>query len=479
MSANGVGAVVERRRLPRGLPESTLDFALVALLVLTLFLERLDKDAYDNGFFPIPDLTFCVAAICLMARLVWLHREGVRFREVGRRDRLLAFYVGALGVTSLSVLAADSVTRANGLQVVKTYAHLCVFLAAALALGRALTPSLLRFALIVFFVLGVVTAMIGVLQALDQNALHLGMASALHLNFRETVPGSFIRPTSVFSEPAYFGYTMTISAVIGVLLVARINLVLGVGGAVLCCVALLLSGSAGATAFAPVVALYLAVGVLRWPSRNVLVGHRRRIVSVSVVSLIVLVGFLTITPAGSTLLNRAEAVLNGSDQSAQLRHAQNSAALTIWKRDPVTGVGLGETRLYMPQLVHVSFMPADTVMFESANAYLALLAEAGPVGIGGLVLILGILFAPYPRRDSVGDPLERISRTVILLIALEFLLIGGFLLPPLWFWAGVRLSLETRSGLESSSARRDPSVEAAISAVGRRERNWIARTLSS
>jgi O-antigen ligase len=105
----------------------------------------------------------------------------------------------------------------------------------------------------------------------------------------------------------------------------------------------------------------------------------------------------------------------------------------------MVGVGLGNTRRQLSHHVNLPFLPDADYSFNSANAYLGLLGEAGPIAVVALVLVLVAL---WWRNRGAFPPAENLTRVFILLLALQFLLINGLLLPPLWFWAGLRLSLQ-------------------------------------
>src|SRR5206468_9408910 len=143
------------------------------------------------------------------------------------------------------------------------FAHFAYMALITLLLGRLLTPALLRRAFATFFVLTVAAAVVACLQALDQNALHTGATSALHLLSRQN-PG-FIRPCSIFSEPAILGYYMLSGTIAGLWLAAASAsrwIWLGIG---LCVIASLLGAAAG-----PAVAFFVGFVYLLWRAWRVL-----------------------------------------------------------------------------------------------------------------------------------------------------------------------------------------------------------------
>ena len=200
-------------------------------------------------------------------------------------------------------------------------------------------------------------------------------------------------------------------------------------------IALILSGSAGALILAPTLfVVLLATGT--FASRRLLLG----LVCVGAITVAVLVP----TPAGHYAVDRVRNVVNGNDASVTFRHEVNGALVDIWEKAPYTGVGLGDTRFFLPRLVHLPFMPNLRLLAPSTNVYLALLAETCPVGV---IALLGTLLLLLLRTGAPED-LEQLTRVLIILIGLEFALIGAFLLPPFWFWASLRVGLD-RDGAEA------------------------------
>jgi O-antigen ligase len=145
------------------------------------------------------------------------------------------------------------------------------------------------------------------------------------------------------------------------------------------------------------------------------------------------------TPVHNTLTARAEAVSTGTDASADLRNELNRGSVEIWKTSPFVGVGLGNSRRHLSDFVSLPFLPGADYSFNSANAYIGLLGEGGPLAVFALV---AALVALWRRNPTAPHRLESLTRLFIVLFALQFLVINGLALPPLWFWGGLRLSLK-------------------------------------
>lgn len=310
-------------------------------------------------------------------------------------------------------------------QSLKTVVHFAYLALIALLLGRLLTPALMRRAFVTFFVLAVAAAVIACLQALDQNALHTGLTKALHLRSRGYT--GFIRPVSIFSEPAILGYYMLVAVIVGLWLngVSRSRWIwAGMG---LCIVATLLGAAAG-----PVVALLVVALYLSWRASLIWRRYWRQLAILAAAA----IALLVFVPAGSNLVQRARGTFSGSDQSAQFRYKFDSASVTIWKLSPFTGVGAGNDRYYNPALVHFTNV-AEQTQFQSVSSYLGVLSESGVFGFLALVTMMLGLFLPLPRVRREGS---WVTEAPILVFIVAFFFINALAYPVFWFWAGVRLA---------------------------------------
>lgn len=314
-------------------------------------------------------------------------------------------------------------------QSVKTIAHFAYLALIALLVGRILTPFLLRRAFAVFFVLAVGASILAALQAVDQNVLHTGISQSLHLVSRGGT--GFVRPCSIFSEPALLGYFALLGALVGIRMQASWRTRWVWPGVGVCLLAILLAAAAG-----PIVALVPVALYLAWRASRVWRRFWRELAALAVVA----IGVLVFLPAGKTLTTRANAIISGSDNSAQFRYAYDSASVRIWELAPMTGVGLGNSRFYMPSFVDLSFDPylnAQDAQFQSVNSYLGTLSESGIFGLLMLVTMLVTLFWPLGRRRRDDAWL---TEAAILLFIVAFFFISAFSYPIFWFWVGARLA---------------------------------------
>jgi O-antigen ligase len=417
--------------LPRGFDE-----VLVSVVVLALFFESPDDSLWTKHGFPIPDLTFVIVGMVVIGRAAYLALHG-RF-DLSKPNWREWTFIALFAVYGVTALAAAALGHAHPnphdkplilvshlAQSIKTWAHFAYLALIALIFGRFLTPSLLRRAFATFFVLAVAAAVIACLQALDQNVLHTGATGVFDLISRQT--DNFIRPCSVFSEPAILGYYMLIGVILGLWLDATSRSRWIWLGMCLCIVAALLGAAAG-----PAVAFFVGFAFLLWRAWGDLRRSWRELAVIALVATAVLV-FL---PVGKTLSNRATNTGPTSTTSAEFRVKFDRASVTIWHLSPFTGVGLGNDRYYDPSLVHFSNKLNQT-QFQSVNTYLGVLSESGIFGLLLLTAMLLALVLPFRgvRREGTW-----VTEAPILIFIVSFFFINMMAYPIFWFFAGARLA---------------------------------------
>ena len=416
-----------------GLVRTRSNLAVVSLVVIAVFLERFERIEGDGSYpiLPIPDVLF-LGSVGIFASKVGLDlwRGQVTIKPLTWKDFALGSFVMLLGILSLLAVLTQPSDVTSGVQALKTVTHLVVLLGAALLLGHALSPDLVAHALRIYFVGAVAVAGLAIVQAIDQNLVTLGVSNALDLISRAGAEG-FVRPSSIFSEPAYLGYASLGGLVIGLSLVSERHEVAAVLGCGICVAGLLLAAAAGPFAVA------VPLGVYALVVRRRLFPQRAAVTLAA--SALVAAAIWLLTPVSSTIMHRAEDVSSGRDPSAELRTELSRGSIDLWRIAPVTGVGLGNSRSNLDE-INVSWaQPGSSVAFNSANAYLNLLGEAGPVAVGALA---AVLLALWWRNPQAPPRLEELTRFFIVLLALQFFIINPLIMPPVWFWAAQRLAVQ-------------------------------------
>jgi O-antigen ligase len=228
-----------------------------------------------------------------------------------------------------------------------------------------------------------------------------------------------VRPQVIFSEPAYLGY-FCLFGLTSALAQPRQRWT----AALLLCngIGIIVAAAAGPIAVAPVVL--------------VLVAYRTGLITARAVirwSLALIVGGLVLaaTPLGAFLFQRAVRIVAGTDISARYRAELNEGSLRLMLDNPVAGIGLGNSRYHLPELVHLAGVD-DVAEFPAANAYLGVASEAGiPLAAIMIALLLGAVFSGI-QHTRPHDWVSTALAGLCLLVALQWLFIGTFLLPPFW-----------------------------------------------
>ena len=426
--AAGAASADERRT---GVLSGTgVDLAVIGIVVLSLFFERLDYSLYESGRSSIPDLTFDGAIAILSLRYLYeLLRGRVALARVTSRELVIGAFVLLVLVLSMAAKLTLPSWMTSSSQTAKTTVHIAFLGYTAILIGRALSRELVIFALKTYFWLATAAAVLAIVQAVDLNAAHGTLTRHLHLVSRSYSNG-YEAPCSFFSEPASLGYACVAAVVIAVLLARLIGVRRAVFGAALCSVGLLLAIPAGPILVAAALAVVL---VLRHWDRL----HLGRRGWAGVGALVAaLVAVAAATPVGSTITTRASHIVNGSDASGQYRTTVDSASIKIWRLAPATGVGIGNSRRYMPYFATNEYI-VRPLEFNNSSSYLSILGETGPIGLAALLVVIAALGWPASRRPGAVAEATELN---VLGTALSFFVIGGLITPPLWFWGGLRLA---------------------------------------
>lgn len=161
--------------------------------------------------------------------------------------------------------------------------------------------------------------------------------------------------------------------------------------------------------------------------------------------------------------NRIITVISVTDPSLDMRLDSAQAALQVWLRNPILGVGIGNASFYTPEFYQAGWLHyTQDSLFHIAidSALLTILAENGMIGfIAFIMMILVIIRQPRPvgslyfvlyKKSLVKETgvnlsyrniwiYERIFRIIVIVEFIELILSGGVLSPRFWFNIGVYL----------------------------------------
>ncbi|MBI2404933.1 O-antigen ligase family protein [Candidatus Gottesmanbacteria bacterium] len=110
-----------------------------------------------------------------------------------------------------------------------------------------------------------------------------------------------------------------------------------------------------------------------------------------------------------------------NDESIVVRQELNTAAIRMWQRSPVFGVGLGNFLVTLPQM-----LPSRTVYFLQPvhNIYLLILSEAGIVGLIFFLRLIVFIIKIYDLRFTIYDQKQITPKFIIRNSVFLILLLG-------------------------------------------------------
>jgi hypothetical protein len=399
-------------------PVPTMKRWSFALLVASVFLEKVDL-ALEAATGGLPTPLFTAAAICfILANLRTLGRADLAKRPVAASA--LVLWITVLGlVTAARVVLSPSDVTGGGWPALLSYLHLLFFVVLCLAVCFAAdAPSvMLAYRIIAFWaVLGVA---IGVVQLVDQNLIHSGLSELLGL--RSRTAAGFIRPVSVFSEPAYFGYFSLLGAA-ACLSFRRASW--SRKGLIVFC----LLGAVIPMALGPLLLLALIAVAYFFKS-----GISAKLKQGAMLLVILLLA--ASSPFFEVLQRRLEKLMAATDPSGNVRIALNEASYRLISEQPLTGIGIGESEFVFPAMVSVPGVDF-VARYQAGNSYLAIAGEQGiPLAILLFVPMLLILF----KRTDPGSSLEG-GRVQMAVFTGSWLFVSSIGLPTFWVCYGLLLA---------------------------------------
>lgn len=425
--------------------------AMVGLLI-AIALEKVDINL--EAALPFPTPIFTIAA-CLFLGLSSRAILAFNFDRLPGPGKLLIFWIYLVGIQTALLIAIGVTRLAEGLgSTMATYMHFVFFVLVAVVMGLGLSRRDIMLIHRCISAIATICTVIGLIQAVDQNILDFGFSDLLGL--RSRVGLYYVRPTSIFSEPAYFGY-FSLLGVFSSLAFAE----LGARGsslrktahvaASICSVGVILPLGLGPIVVGSTILVILLVSaLLKGRLSSVLLG-------------VLCIAFVLATPIGSGALARVESVLDSTDSSANVRTALNEISLSLIAENPLTGLGVGQSGGAFAgkiALEGVDEVPSS----QAGNSYLYLAGEQGVLLTGLFVSAIVVLLLRL-RRKSFSDLLCRISAAQLFTYIVAWFFVSSVSLPTFWIVLGLALSaarvasdpespVDAASGFSESKSRR-------------------------
>lgn len=349
--------------------------ARVALILIATspVVEKYDLE-FEIAGSPIPTPLYTAATLLAVVLLVVSPERGKGVRWPGI---LVLAWLSIVVVASLVRIIFLERTLTDPNQAVVTLLHLSQLAGVAIVSGLTMGPRYAKMCAGYFATAVTVAVVIGWAQFLDQNLLGTGLSEALGL--RSRLAGPLARPISVFSEPAYFGYFSQLAFWLSLYAHRNQNRRQR---------AVLLTGAILPLAVGPLVVLVASTAIYAVLTR------RLRWMAYSPVIAIAVLGALSTSP-GQYLRDRIDRIRTNNDPSANVRSALNDASISLIEDNQLLGLGPGQTRFHLPELVHVPGVEL-TAYNQAGNSYLAFATDYGlviAVMFFGLLVLLAAMAA--------------------------------------------------------------------------------------
>lgn len=439
---------------------SSVAFAIGVLIILAQFLNYLDIYLYAEELVPIPSFsTVCVAIIGAGYCAVSWPAAGRVLINAPELKTLLFFGIGMQ--ISIIGLLINGGTSEMLYQFLKTDVHLGFYLILAAVGANTFFASNLLKILTVYVAIGLVLALLAVLQFLHLNVVQLpGIEPVLFGCAPVGTNTDTWRTAAVFSEPSWFApYVIDWIAITLAWFIARRHLrimllLLPLSAAFVCCSAL--------TGYLSLL-LLIALTTFSFPA------FRLQIRAILLIFASLATAAITVAAANpyfqTALATRIRDVTTGSDASGNSRLDTSLAGLQVGREHVAFGVGIGNGAFYIPSYYrHWASYPHEsgaTMGRVTCDSYLSLLfAEHGLIGwllLAGLVykliekpsqrLVLWRTLSAERRCDWLGGMREigifRIAfRNIVCINMIQLAFSGNFLHPRLWINVSILIALK-------------------------------------
>lgn len=409
---------------------------LKCLIIVSLFMVYYDYAWYKERILPVPfgSVVFAASlAFLFVMTEILVKRTNIRLsRELGA---IFLFYV--VIQSSLIGLYLNDITDEKLVQYLKTNVHLLfyvIFVVIIIALfGRGRLTMPLRF----YYLCGTAVAAFGILQFIHLNISRI--AGFEHLLFgSQDIDQTFRRVSSIFNEPSWFAFFLLDWMAIGLGYIFLKGTIREWALFVLLVIAFFVSSSLGG---------YVGLGTLIVLTLLEFRNSSRKFYVILGLVLIPLFIYSFFSILFLELVGgRIRAIYD--DASFQMRIDSIQAAIEVWLKNPIFGVGIGNASFYTPEyykgfwlyLYRVGtdlHMAVDSVFFR-------ILAENGLVGfIAFIFMYYGLVkyekkykFHLSGRNGPVDDEtviFTKIFRIIVLVNFAGFIVSGSLLDPRIWF----------------------------------------------
>lgn len=430
---------------------------LGSLIILSLFMIYYDFTWYGKKIVPVPFISVAIATA--LAFFYLMIRKVVKKRpiKIPQELRVIFIFFSVVQLSFLGVYFNDP-TNEKSFQFVKTNIHLLFYALFVFVIIQLFNKSLLQKLLRFYYVCGIIIASFGILQFIHLNLFQISGMDRLLFGCRELYTVGPSRVASIFNEPSWFSYFLLDWLGIGLAysltrkwkreFIAFIPLL----------IALFFSASLGS---------YIGLLMLIFLVSYEFPIRRFQLFLIIITILIpMMVWEITSQFFAESISSRIIPAISGADASVAMRLDSAQAALQVWLRNPIVGVGTGNASFYIHDFYKgIWWHAVQSSQFHIAvdNVYSLILAENGAIGfIVFIIMIYVIIKQPWSARSlksmvhkqSLVEKSDKklsnqdlwiftkIFRIIVIVNFIELFMSGAFLFPRLWFNIGIYLFLK-------------------------------------
>ena len=442
---------------------------LGALLFLSLFMVSYDYKWYGEKTVPIPFISVVMATTAAFIYLLMKKIVAKSPIKMPKEFRMILLLFFALQVSIIGLCLNDP-TNEKIFQFLRTSVHLLFYVLLVFTIVQLLDFKLLQKIMKFYYVCGIIAACLGILQFMHLDLFRIPGMDQLLFGSKKLLAMGPIRVTSVFNEPSVLSYFLLDWLAIGLAYFLVRGRKIQLLGLVPILVAFYFCGSVGGYIGLSVMALLL---LYKFPTT------RRQLVLIVIIIIIPLM--IWIFPSDyfkESISNRIAQITSGIDPSMSMRLDSAQAAVKVWLKSPVVGVGIGNASFYTPLYYEAGWLlyTEDSLFHITADSvFLIILAENGMIGfIAVIIMMLTIIkqqrqvmpLKSPPNNNALLDENDEISsgrdilifanifRIVVIVNFIGFISSGAFLFPRVWFDMGLLLSVKIAIGSQAAAVTR-------------------------
>lgn len=423
------------------------------LIILSLFMSYYDYLWYGEKIVPLPYVS--VVSTSLIAFYFKMIAISIKNRKIEFPKELyyilLFYFISQFSIIGIYLcgLKAEKL-----LQFLRTDIHFLFYIFFVFTLIQLFSKNEILKFLRFYYLCGGILTLFGILQFVHLNIFYISGFDQLIFG-SSNIERGFNRVSSIFNEPSWFAFFLIDWMVIGFGFILVRGLRKEWIIIFLIVTAFFFTGSLGGYM------IFIALLFL------MVVRHKAipKYIYLLFIILLLLIYASFTNFFNDMIVGRIKVLY--TDPSFQMRLNSIQAAIKVWSKSPIIGVGIGNASFYTPEFYQgywLYYYLKGEMMFHAAidSVFFTILAENGLIGLIGLI---GMYFGIIKDKNEIksvdlkiknitdtqenGNSSKRdlwifkkIFKIVIFVNFIEFIVSGSFLTPRIWFNIGIYLSLK-------------------------------------